>query len=370
MMSILALTLAVLAPLGPEGPSPGENPAQPEPVGQSSRGWVFSSLPHVDLWFHGMASVDPFGPGPQPLYDPSYPARIRAVKEEAGFFPTPLDEHSGRFRDAFRADPAFEVFHFLPLYFADASRIEFFSALEALAVASERIPRATSPNTSMGLMATGAVLPTRGQREVLGEFVAVLQAEDAFFGRFRRGAAAHREASHRALQIFWDGEFGPKLGALLKGLGLSGGTVVLSDALGLEGRVFAGDPRNDRDNVLVVSSPKAGEDDETVIFSMIRELSFPLARRVLASPEAGGGQGPVAEELVVRAAVRSGAMVMEMFFPGFLPGYQKFFLSRDGHPVPAEGELDNAFQRAFPLGASVATALRAEIIELNKVDTE
>ena len=50
---------------------------------ESSGGWVFTSLPHADLWFHGMALVDPIGPGPNPLYDPSYPGEVALCENGA-----------------------------------------------------------------------------------------------------------------------------------------------------------------------------------------------------------------------------------------------------------------------------------------------
>lgn len=366
-MSIPAIGLATLVSLGIGGGFTVTPTSEPRAT-QEGEGWKFSSLPHLVLWFHGMASVDPFGAGPQPLYDPSYPARMRAAKEESGVGPTPLDQQAGYFRDAFRADPAFEVFHFLPLYFPDATSVEFFSALEALAVTRDGIPRAASPRTAMGLAAIGAVLPKQTQRVVLGEFVAGLEAEDLFFRRLQRELAADQETTRRTLQQLWDSEFGPGLQLLLEGLGLSGGTVVLSDALGPEGRVFSGSRRNARDNILVVSGPKEGEGEETVIFSMLRELTFSMARRVLSSVGADEAPGEVPEELVVRGAVRSGALIMERFFPENLTTYQQFYLTREGHSLSPEGDVGAFFQAAFPLKPSQADALRAEITALSHVD--
>ena len=93
-----------------------------------------------------------------------------------------------------------------------------------------------------------------------------------------------------------------------------------------------------------------------------------MARRVLSSVGADEAPREVPEELVVRGAVRSGALIVEMFFPGYLTTYQQFFLSREGYSLSTEGDVEPSFQAAFPLGTSEADALRAEIIALNTVD--
>jgi hypothetical protein len=139
--------------------------------------WAFSSLPLVDLWFHGMALVDPIDPGPVPLYDPDYPNEVGRAKEEAGIDPSVFDRSIGHFREAFRRDPAFELFHFLPLYFPQAGRTEVLEALELLARTAEGLPRAPSARTSFGLAAVGSVLATQRQRQTLGEFVGALSEE-------------------------------------------------------------------------------------------------------------------------------------------------------------------------------------------------
>lgn len=369
-MSILPLILAALLPAGP-GESPGlleecsQAPCEPSPNAfeipqQRGGGWVYSTAPHLDLWFHGMATVDPVGPGPLPLYDPAYPTRIRAEKEKAGVSATPLDQRAGHFRDAFRRDPAFEVLHFLPLYFAEAGRTEVFAALETLAVTREGIPRGVPPRTQFGVTAIGAVLSTPGQRAILGDLVSVLRAEwDTFFSDYRRARLPAWDDSRREIQSLWDREFGPALSPLLLGLDLSGGTVFLTPAIGVEGRIFSGIPQNRLDNILVVSSPKVGEDARTAIFSMLREISFPLVRQALGSAlEQERGES---EALAGRAAIRAGALILGDLLPGRVPAYQMFFLSRAGRTGASTEALSAAFQAAYPISAAQLGGLRETI---------
>ncbi|MGW8267458.1 MAG: hypothetical protein ACWGSQ_13910, partial [Longimicrobiales bacterium] len=334
--------------------------AAPEvPYASQQRGWVFVLAPHVDLWFHGMATVDPVGPGPNPLYAPSYPAAARDRKAAAGLGQTPLDQRAAYFRDAFRRDPAMEVLHFLPLYFPDAGRVEFLQALETLAVSREEIPRAPSPRTQFGLTAVGSVLSSTGQRALLGGFISVLREEwDDFLAEDRRARLAGWEETRAAVQGLWDGEFGPALFPLLRGLHLTAGAVFLTPAIGPEGRIFSGIPSDPSDNVLAVSTPNVGDDPRAAVFSMIREFSFPMARRALGSEEGSGQNRAQTEGLAARAAIRAGALALDRLLPQELPAYQQYFLSRAGRSAPSPRILGAAFQDAYPLDEGQISALR------------
>jgi len=332
---------------------------------ETGRGWVFTSLPQADLWFHGMALVDPIGPGPNPLYDPGYPNEIRRAKEGAGSPSTVLDTRLGYFRDAFQRDAAFEVLHFLPLYFPRAGRAEFFAALKVLVQAEEGIPRAPSAHTAFGLAAVSSVLTTRAQRSVLGEFVSALEAEwDSFFGEFWRTGVPQRNQILSSLQEVWGSVYSPALGPFLDGMELSGGAVALVPAIGVDGRIFGGSPQVSTDNVLVVSAPTGPERSSEAIYSMLRELSFPLARRVMdRGGRVVGNQGEE-ESLASRAAIRSGALILKRYRPGDVPDYQRFFLSQAGRTAPAEAAVEAAFRETFPLKDGFEQALREEIFTI------
>ena len=368
-MSITPIILATLLPFGaggstlelhPDLPATRETPIpglEAPPPRQT--GWVFALVPFADLWFHGMATVDPVGPGPNPLYDPAYPVEMRGRKGAAGIGQTPLDQRAGYFRDAFRRDQAMEVLHFLPLYFAEAGRVEVFQALEALAVSRDGIPRTSSPNVRFGLTAVGSVLPAAGQRALLGEFVSVLEAEwDSFLSGDRRAELADREEARNAIQGLWDSEFGPALAPLLRGLHLTGGTVFLTPAIGDEGRIFSGSPSNPSDNVLAVAAPKAGGDPRAAVFSMLRELSFPMARQALEAGPEPLQDRESAEGVAARTAIRAGALALDRLLPSELPAYQQFFLSRVRRAPASAGATGAAFQEAYSLDESLLKALR------------
>jgi hypothetical protein len=252
-----------------------------------------------------------------------------------------------------------EVLHFLPLYFADAGRVEFLQALEVLAASREGIPRASSPRTQFGLTAVGSVISSAGQRALLGDFISVLREEwDDFLAEDRRAQLAGWEETRAAAQGLWDGEFGPALSPLLRGLHLTGGAVFLTPAIGAEGRIFSGVPSDPSDNVLAVSTPNSGDDPRAAVFSMIREFSFPMARLALGSEEGSRQSRAQTEGLAAHAAIRAGALALDRLLPEELPAYQQYFLSRAGRTPASVEALSAAFQDAYPLDEGQISALR------------
>jgi hypothetical protein len=323
---------------------------------------VFSTSPFTDLWFHGMAIVDPVGPGPNPLYDPGYPSAIQAAKEAAGAVATSLDAGLPTFRNAFRADPGFQVLHFLPLYFPEAGRTEVLSALALLGGAEEGIPQAPSPRTAFGLAAIGSVLTTPSQRRVLGEFVGALEDEwAAFYEAYVRQGADDRTALEAQVNQLWRGGYAVALGPFLSQIGMTGGAVHLVPALGQEGRVFGGSPQVDQDNVLAVSAPSADGDPMVVVFSMLRELAFPTVRSVMRDTGLTGADPASEERLAGIAAIRTAALVIQRYRPEDLDAAHRFFLGGVG-AAATEAALEGLFQERFSLPQNLFEALRDEVL--------
>ena len=97
-----------------------------------SAAWPVSSSAQADLWFHGVATVGLGGPGRLPLYDSADVSRVRSAKHLRGV-QTALDSASSRLGAALRADPAFEVLHFVPLLFSRSSPEEMLAELRRVA---------------------------------------------------------------------------------------------------------------------------------------------------------------------------------------------------------------------------------------------
>jgi hypothetical protein len=310
-----------------------------------------------------MALVDPVGPSPVPLYDPSYPNDVGKAKEEAGVGASVLDQSLGHFREEFRRDPAFEVLHFLPLYFPQAGRTEVLEALDLLAGTREGLPRAPSPRTSFGIAAVGSVLTTQRQRQTLGEFVGALRQEwDGFFGAWWRGKASDRNELEASVQTVWRTEFEPALAPFLTGMKTTGGLVTLVPAVGTEGRIFTGIPQSAVDNVLVIAAPDAPAEARGAAYSMLRELSFPLARQTLEKSERPASSREEEERLTGRAAIRTGAMILEMLLPKELASYHRFFVAQAGGSAVTAATERIAFETMFPVNVELEKALQEEVL--------
>jgi hypothetical protein len=288
---------------------------------------------------------------------------IQKAKASSESISTSLDDRLGYFRSAFRNDPAFEVLHFVPLYFPGAGRVEVLSALKELAGSPEGIPDAPTDRTSFGLAAVGSILSSPDQRRILGEFVQSLEQEwTEFYQAYQRSWGEDRDETVRLLQESWSEKYGLSLKPLLDAEGLAAGLVLLTPSLGMEGRVFTGSFQVSWDNVLAVAAPGLREDPSHALFAMIREISFPLARRSMASLAGNAGSADEEESRAGRAAVRSGALILELYCPDDVEAYQTFFLSEIAHPAPSGTATGEAFRNAFPLGRNLEEALKKEIL--------
>jgi hypothetical protein len=213
------------------------------------------------------------------------------------------------------------------------------------------------------MAAAGSVLATPEQRRILGEFVQTLQEEwDGFFSAWWQRNAASRADVERALQFTWTEKFEPALAPFLAGSAMTGGMVVIVPAIGSEGRIFAGSPQSATDNVLVIAAPESPESAPYAVFSMLRELSFPLARRALEKAGVPAASRAEAEDLAGRAAVRSGALVLELLLLEEVETYQRFFLARSGPPAVEAATQKIAFEATYPLNAVLLKALQEEIL--------
>ena len=138
-------------------------------------------------------------------------------------------------------------------------------------------------NTAFGLAAVGSVLTTPPQRRVLGEFVAALEEEwDGLLSSTDGGKRPpQRDQILSTVQRVWAGNYGPALAPFLDEIGMSGGMVAIASAIGVDGRVFEGISEETGDNVLVVSAPVRPDQGREVVYSMLREISFPMVRKVI-----------------------------------------------------------------------------------------
>jgi hypothetical protein len=330
-------------------------------------GWTLRRSSGAELWYHVLASLGYDGVGPLPFHADGYVARLRATKATRGIAPGMLEERAVRLRQALRADPAFEVLHFVPLYFpaADAERLT--AALRTIAEGRGATLRG-DPRTAFGAAALDATLPRAAQRQLLAQLADVMDDEWRRFYRdeWQRRARADGERVER-LQREWDTRFASALAPYLRAMQMDAGSIFVVPALGYEGRVFGGDPDDRTDNIIVVALPDAGAEmpDDAALLLAVRESCFPLVERVIATATAFSRMDrSLAAGESSRAAVRCGALLLDHVMPASAPAYRALFVraSRPGRDARTQDPTTaEALARAFPLQPTTERALWEEL---------
>ena len=292
-------------------------------------GWTVRSAPAVEFWYHAMALVGLEGFGALPLYDPGYPASVRADREARGLGPTALERQAPSLRAAFEADSAFELLHFLPLY------------------ASTTTPGQLLAANAPGLAATA--LRTREQRALFDRFLAAARNDlEAAWSAERRTRAATQNAMLAAVERRWAEAIAPAIGAYLSRSGLTAGVIVPVPGLGTDGRFLAGSSQSP--TLVAVQLPRDSAHAEDAAFFAVRELCYPAVRRALATLDVPSADRVAAEALSGRAAVRCGAQLLDQSDSALATAYRDAFLRASGSP--------GSFEATYPVSARVLEALR------------
>lgn len=335
--------------------------AQPSP--SVAPAWRVTTLEQVDLWYHGIALAG-FGVAePAALYDPRYAFDVRRTKQRMGLAATPLDRAARAIAVTFGSDPAFEIVHFLPLYFAAADRPTMLQALRTLDSQNGPPGNGRDAPTSRAVAALATVLPRPAQRTVLRQFAELLDDEWRLYLRDdERRASGVRAAQASAFEQRWNVEFAPALAGYLAQINRERGTIVLSRALGREGRTVERVSALAAGAIVAIAAPRsvAPEDMTAAAFDVVRELCFATVRAV--GHESGGRSvEPVADEQASRAAaVRCGALVLQRYLPHHRAAYQARFLAVR-QPAAAPDTTTDRFVRAFPLTLEVERRLARAI---------
>ncbi len=305
---------------------------------QTRAAWEVRSLEHIDLWFHGLAVVGFQGFAPLPMYSSDYAEEVRALKESRGIYPTPLDSLSGIFRRGFENDSTFEILHFAPLYFASSNTPDMLDALRA-AVGSERL---TPGLEQFGASVIRSLMTSDREKSLILEFVNALETEWSLF--YREYHSTSTEASQQirtSTATYWNESVVPDIGYFLDSRQLQGGIILISPALGAEGRIFQGSSTNPIDNVIAVTLPGSGS-ARSIVSHLIREACFPMVSNLVA--ELGVARDRViAERISSRTAVRCGELVLTDGKPALLEQYRRTFLQ-----YAPNVNSSTTFESAFP----------------------
>ena len=242
------------------------------------------------------------------------------------------------------------MLHFAPLYLTDAPIDVALDALEALG--GETRAR-TDARIQREVDALGHVLHEPVQRQTLARFVQMLRAERAFLPRRE---AAELDARARSVRAVWDDSVAGPLGDFLAREGFEAGRVIVTPALGPEGRFL----EREGSSVVVVGAA-ADTEASAVVGAVVRELCFPTVRRALGPYEAWFDDRVTVSDVSDQVATRCGALLLDAHAPELVAAYrdrfggtasETAFLSAAGFAPGAaalESHIDQALRRELEL---------------------
>lgn len=323
------------------------------PAPEATEAWRVRRSAAVDVWYHGLATIGAGAPGALPYYRVGYAGLTEARKRTVGVFPTRLDREASRLRLALAQDSTVEVIHFLPLYFPSATPDELLAALRAT-LGSD--PGRPGPENTTAVAAIGRALPGPAQRQLLGRVADAIADEWRTYYAAELRRTSHSDAARIAvLQRRWNARFLPAIAPYLRSIGIHGGELLISPALGPEGRILRG-----HDGTATVAV-QLGADDEpdAPLYSAVRELCFPFVEEITATVPSFEQLGRVAAAAESgRAAVRCGAMLLDSEAPSLAAGYRATFYGT--RPAPGQ------FEARFHLQPAVLRALTAAIARVTR----
>jgi hypothetical protein len=324
----------------------------PGPIQGQMLTWSPRRSSSADLWFHSLAVLGVTGFGAVPLYAADYAAAAEREKAMRGSH-TLLDRRAAALRQALAEDSAFEVLHFAPLYFAGSEPVAMLDALQAVAREGPDAAAHLGPAERFGAVALGTALPSPAERRLLGELAAALEDEWLrFYRQWSARSATLRARQAEAVAQNWR-PLAVALAPYLARRHLDGGALLLSPALGADGRLFEGDPRSSTDNVVAVAVPASDTTAANAVFLAVRELCYPAVRAALAVAGGVGDDRIQGERLSGRAAVRCGALLLQRYAPESEAAYERTWLAVTGEP--------GLFPAAFPIPEALKTALATEV---------
>ena len=315
LAAMLVASSAVPAGVTAQSPTP---PADP-PRGR----WIVADDPFADLWFHCLALIGYEGYGPLPMYDHLYAARTREANLQTDSV-SPLNRRSAELRRRLERDSVLEVVHFLPLYFVGRSPDAVLAALRD-AVRTKSPDRSRRPDLASVISVTGRAIATTIQSaDARATFLELLDVVEDEWHRTLRIRVASESRDRRQLierwQRTWDHEFAPavaEFGYVIPQVG----TIIVSDALGPEGRVV-----HSRSGSLVVAVGRneRTRDADAPLFAAIRELSFALVRAAGVTYHIAGDRA-ANERAGDVAATRAGAMLLDAAAPALGDRYRSVY---------------------------------------------
>lgn len=325
--------------------------------------WTVRTLPHLDLWLHGFAllSNDSAQAPTVPLYRRGYRDSVTAVRRRANIL-TALDGNQAALVEGLGQGGGYTNAQFVPFEYATWE--DFRRSAELFVQVQGNLNRAPSREAQQGLLPFANVFTTGSDREWLRRYVTALTDERLrWFDAESRRIDSTRRAVVEAVDRLWQQQRA-RFDRFLTNSGQRQGEIVLSLPIGAEGRTTttAATPLLPARTMIAVPYPARVEDAAQPLYVFAHELTGTLV-------------GPVVTDNVTPAEVRSGAaarytslaqvwsgsLLLARVAPDLREGYQRYYLTQVGVPVPTTADVAALFERTFPLPAALRAALAKQL---------
>lgn len=366
--ALLALALAGCARSGPvvvtstpstaagadasPGTSRGSVGATPASV--ATMGWRIDAREHVDLWLHGFAMLQADS-SLVPSYRLDYHDRVARARRAASAS-TLLDANALLLTRRLRENPALTSAHFVALYFASWDDLR--RGCQRFLRANGNV-RAAADQESLRMFATLATyFPTAADREWLRLYLEALDDERArFFRNWWTQEQAARATARGTIEAQWRGSVGPAIGRFLHGSGQREGRILLSLALGGEGRTL---DVGQHDNFVTVTFPGPADDPREAFYGIAHEVVGTVSNAVVRDHTTPNDQqrGETGR-LSTLAAVRGGATLLDRVAPDLADGYRRWYLV-GARQVPG-ADVKRQFEAVYPLPPQILAALERQV---------
>jgi hypothetical protein len=331
--------------------------------------WEVENDESLDLWYHALALMGAPNPGeeeafPLPSYRVGYAAMIEQDKRARDVYPTPLDTAVVRIRARIEeagGAAAIQNLSFIPLYLPPPWSVT--AALTTWSRADGDPAKAGSPAASAVVNRLNTLIPETEVRAATMELAGLLETEaQLFYREYRVSNLQEIRATVGAVRETWRA-LREQLRNFLDYLQLEGGDLMLSPALGVEGRSLI---TNVTRPVVATQLPPDG-DAEAAVWAFLHELMYALVPEVIERHAAPSEIEDVGvQTLTTRAAVRAGEMLLEERSPVRLEAYRSFFVRAADPEISApESRTAAALARTFPLSDRLVSGLRETIALAN-----
>jgi hypothetical protein len=319
--------------------------------------WPLKHREHVDLWLHGFAMLQD-DTSTVPLFAPDYRQRMTIYKNSRALH-TPLDSATEKLGAYLQSRPDAVGAQFLALYFSTWDEM---SRAAGYFLRFDGDPQRSDNREVATIVALFAqYFPRPADREFLRQFIEVLNAERTLF--HHEWWVAEERARRAGLQradALWQSTWRPALQRFLNHTQQQNGDLILSLALGGEGRAL---PAGKSTNQYAITWPATADSAEVLLFAFAHEIVGSVAQAAitdhLTPAESRSG---VAAQLNSAGLVRGGALLVERVQPGSGARYARWYLSLMGRTAPTgDAAALAALAAAFPMRAAMIESIERQI---------